>query len=82
MTSLRSTRAAPHVVHQPPGCRDDHMHAVAKGSKLTVDRLAAVDRHKAYTTVMSEAAEMFGDLNREFAGRREDNGLRDVTLDV
>jgi hypothetical protein len=74
--------AATHVVHEPPRYSNDDLYTVTEGSKLPVNRLATIDRHEAYPAVAAELAELLGDLHRELARGGEDNGLRDVTLDV
>jgi len=70
------------ALHEPSRCSDDDLYTVTQGSKLPVNRLTTVDWHEAYPAVAAKLTELLGDLHRELARGREDNGLWDVTLDV
>ena len=52
------------------------MDAPAQAAELSPDRLAAVDRQHRDPAVLSDLAELIGDLDRQLTGRRQDDGLR------
>ena len=76
-------RAAVEVVHHATGRADHDVDAGLQGPQLALDRLAAVDRQdRDAGEVGEEVGELFCDLDREFPGRAEDDGLHDAACRV
>ena len=69
-------RAALEVVHDASRRADDDVDAGLECAELAFDRLAAVDRQdRDAGEVGKEVGELLGDLDGEFAGRAEHDGL-------
>ncbi len=76
-------RAALQVIDHPPGGAHHHMHAALERLQLRVVALAAVDRQDVETGHLRRVAlERLGDLDRQFAGRRQHQRLRLVGRQV
>src|SRR5581483_2987849 len=73
---VEDERAAPQVVEQAPGRGDDYVDALPQGAELPLVRLPAVDGQHAQVAVAREAGQLAGDLDRQLAGRGEDQRLR------
>ena len=64
------------MVEDAAGRPDDEGDAALEGGELLAHALPAVDRDAAAILVRDEFGGLLGHLDDEFAGRREDDGLR------
>ena len=82
-SSREVERALLEVVHDPAGRADDDVDAATQGGELDAVPLAAVDRQDVHALhVRGVLLEGLGDLERELAGRRQDEGLRGLLREV
>ena len=76
-------RAAVHVVHDPARRAHDDVDAAIELPELDLVILAAVDRHDPQTRQTGGVAlERLGNLDRQLAGRRQNEDLRHLLLQV
>ena len=75
--------AALHEVDEAAGRCHDDLHAALEGADLRVERRAAVDsQHVQSLDVARIVFEVLADLEAQFAGGTEDNGLRALVLGI
>ena len=72
--------AVAHVIHQPAGRGDDDVDARLERALLRIHRDAAVDRDAGEVRVIGEALDVVFDLDRQLAGRREDQDAGEAAL--
>ena len=75
-------RAAAHVVHDAAGRADHDLDAALQAAELPLVRLAAVDRQRLDLLVAAVLVQRLGDLDRQLAGRAEDQRLDRALLGI
>src|SRR5439155_6867611 len=68
--------AAPHVVGEPAGGRDDCVNAAAKSAELTLIGLPAVDRDEGDLGMAAKPADLLSDLHGELTCGGQHDRLR------